>query len=159
VSILVSKNYIGNLAERIVQNYKIQFIRGSSRNPRKPEQDKGGSVALKQMVHILNEGGKVAITPDGPKGPAFTCKTGAILAAKKTKTPIIPLSFSSKWHYQVSSWDKFIVPLPFSRGHFIVGDLFYVSDSFDEEIINQETKQLEGILNELTQQADALYKA
>jgi hypothetical protein len=70
------------------------------------------------MIDELKTNGRiVAITPDGPKGPLYQVKPGAVIAAKEAGAPIIPLTWDAKPCWHLSTWDKMMLPKPFSTIH------------------------------------------
>jgi lysophospholipid acyltransferase (LPLAT)-like uncharacterized protein len=85
----------------------IRPIRGS--------QNRRGSQAVRELVKVVKSGNDVGITPDGSRGPKYDAKTGAIALARITKKPILLLSFEYSKCFRFNSWDKFVVPYPFSK--------------------------------------------
>ena len=84
----------------------IHAIRGSS--------NRGGSKAIRDLVKTLKNGNDVGITPDGSRGPVYEAKPGVLLVGKLAKVPLLLLGFKYGWHIKLNSWDKFIIPFPFS---------------------------------------------
>ena len=154
MNIIVSKNAIGDLAEKVTQYFNIHLIRGSSRNPNKPHKDKGGSLALKHIYKCLENDECVAFTPDGPKGPYMKFKAGAILAAKQTGKPIIPVSFSCEKGKNIKSWDHFLIAKLFSKGIIKSDQPIYLNDDMSPTQIDKDISKVENILKELTYQCD-----
>lgn len=85
----------------------MQAVRGSSSN--------FGREAASALVDMLRDGNDIGITPDGPRGPCYDMKAGAVIVPRRTRTPILLLGgeFESAW--QLKSWDRFYLPKPFSR--------------------------------------------
>ena len=71
--------------------------------------------ALLELQTWAEKGLNLALTPDGPRGPCYTVQEGAILLAQITGFPIIPIGYYAKWKWKIKSWDRFQIPLPFSR--------------------------------------------
>ena len=88
LSALVSQSRDGELIARAFQYYGVNSSRGSS--------TRGAVAGLRDMVRRAREGHNLAITPDGPKGPARVAKDGAVLAAQATGLPILPVAFAAK---------------------------------------------------------------
>ena len=153
-NIMVSKNDIGILAEHFTKYFNISLTRGSSHNPKKPNKYKGGGFALKKMITQLSQGIFLAFTPDGPKGPARQMNNGAIIAAKKTKVPILPVSFSVKYGKTIKSWDSFLIPYPFSYGIIACAAPIYYDDDMSDEAITRDLLYTQDILNNLTDDLD-----
>lgn len=116
--VLISQHRDGELIRRIIARFGLDAVRGSS--------TRGGAEALRRMIRIGRSGGNLALTPDGPKGPRQIAKIGVIQLARATGAPIIPMAFGcSKKLF--ASWDRFIMPYPFSRGIFLMGPPIWVS--------------------------------
>jgi lysophospholipid acyltransferase (LPLAT)-like uncharacterized protein len=107
LAILVSLSRDGELIARTLHRFGLATIRGSSSH--------GGIQALSDMIETLKNGMRVAVTPDGPRGPLWTVHPGAALAALKTDLPIVPVACAARRALVFKSWDEYIVPLPFNR--------------------------------------------
>ncbi len=85
----------------------MRTVRGSS--------SRLGREAATALVDVLRAGFDVGITPDGPRGPRYELKAGSIIVARRTRAPmlLIGAEFDSAW--QLKSWDRFVIPKPFSR--------------------------------------------
>jgi lysophospholipid acyltransferase (LPLAT)-like uncharacterized protein len=102
----------------------------------------------------LQEGYDVAIAPDGPRGPRFKVQPGVIQLARITGFPIFPFTFSAFPRKVLQSWDRFIIPLPFSRGVFVFGEPILVDRAATEKEIEEKTLLLEKTLQDITEKAD-----
>ena len=92
---------------RVLNTFGNRAIRGSS--------SKGGIQALRAIIAVLKKGDRVAITPDGPRGPALELKDGIIHSARSSGVPIIPFFYASSDQWVLEkSWDRHIIPKPFS---------------------------------------------
>ena len=109
---LISLSRDGELQNHIFQRFGFQTIRGST--------GRGGVKGALQMARKVKEGGVLAFTPDGPRGPTHKCQLGVILMAEKSGAPIIPMGLSSRWRILVKSWDAYMVPLPFSKAFYVL---------------------------------------
>jgi Uncharacterized protein conserved in bacteria len=143
---LISKSQDGDLLEKILKHWKYNVIRGSSSN--------GGEVALGIMVDYARNNETVVITPDGPRGPINKMKAGAVITAKKSRTPLILFGIGYKKKRVLKSWDKFEIPKFFSEAKAVYSDPVYINSdlSFTETselILNCEQK-----LNELQVEAN-----
>ncbi len=111
IRILISQSLDGELIARIVQRLGFVPVRGSS--------SRGGAAGLLALSRALAEGHKVAITVDGPKGPRYIAKPGAasvaLRQAKIQQQHISPFYLSPSRCWTLHSWDRFIIPKPFSR--------------------------------------------
>lgn len=104
---IVSRSRDGILAAYVAQKWGHTIISGSSH--------RGGSAALRQSLKVLKENGTVALTPDGPRGPKEIVKAGASQLAVMSGAPVIVLSVHPQSAWRLNSWDKFMIPKPFSK--------------------------------------------
>jgi lysophospholipid acyltransferase (LPLAT)-like uncharacterized protein len=107
VAILVSEHRDGELIARLASSIGYRLVRGSS--------TKGGERALLSLVRELREGYEVAVTPDGPKGPARSYAPGALIAAQRSGAPIVPIAAHADRAWRLASWDNFMIPKPFAK--------------------------------------------
>ena len=112
---LVSLSADGQFIARAMALQGIPAVRGSSANKDKGDRAKGGSQALRDGLKQLKSGG-LAVTPDGPRGPARQMAEGLPLLAKLSKAPVLFIGLSCKPAIRLNSWDRAILPLPFGRG-------------------------------------------
>jgi lysophospholipid acyltransferase (LPLAT)-like uncharacterized protein len=146
-SILVSRSDDGEIIARILQAQGQETVRGSTK--------KGGLRAISRLIKELKNNSRPgAIIPDGPQGPRFQVQPGVILLAKKTGYPIIPASYSAKKIKVFSSWDRFVLPYPFTRCRMIFGKLISVPVNADQIVLENCRKALENELNHITKSAD-----
>jgi len=101
--------YLADLAERL----GYRFVRGSTQ--------RGGDVGLLGIVRALKSGSVVAVTPDGPRGPAERVKPGVVAAAQHAGVPIIPGTARVSRAWRLSSWDRFCIPKPFATIDVVYG--------------------------------------
>ncbi|SMO54026.1 hypothetical protein SAMN06269117_10958 [Balnearium lithotrophicum] len=134
VAILISRHRDGELISNIVGKMGFKTIRGST------GVGKGGERAFLRMVDWLEKGGVVAITPDGPRGPVEVVKRGIAKLSMKTGVPIYPLTFSSSRKIHLNSWDRFLIPLPFSRCKVVLGKPILPEKFKDEESLRKEVE-------------------
>ncbi|MCK4490761.1 MAG: hypothetical protein KAU23_10895 [Anaerolineales bacterium] len=107
------------------------------------------------LVRKISSGKNMVIHPDGPAGPAYVVKPGLSFLAKKTGAAILPLGCYCRHAYHVPRWDRYTLPLPFSKVHIQVGNLLTVPENLqDLSVINQ---QLTDILHRVSAQASANY--
>ena len=126
LAVLVSLSKDGELIARVLRRFGLATIRGSS--------SRGGVQALNEMVETLKRGTRVAVTPDGPRGPRWTVHPGAALVALKTGLPVVPVACAARRALVFKSWDEYIVPLPFNRIALVHGKPLYLDParSMDE---------------------------
>jgi len=104
---LVSASRDGGLLARIMELFGAIPVRGST--------SKRGAQGLLELTTAAEQGADLAVTPDGPRGPCYTVQEGIIAAAQVTGLPIVPVSYDLGWRIQLRSWDRFLIPIPFSR--------------------------------------------
>ncbi|MEP6547340.1 MAG: lysophospholipid acyltransferase family protein [Gammaproteobacteria bacterium] len=120
---LISPSVDGEIGAMMVQKLGAEVIRGSSTHT--------GARALRDYYQALaHDGVSPAITPDGPRGPPWKFKPGAVLLAQMSGRPIIPLSYAASHAWKVK-WDRFVIPWPLSRIAIVVGEPVYVPKGLD----------------------------
>ena len=107
VAVMISRSRDGAVASRVVQRLGFRIVRGSS--------SRGGAAGLREMIEATGEGHPLALTVDGPRGPARRCKPGAIVIAGHARLPIVPTVAIPLHGRALNSWDRFLVPAPRSR--------------------------------------------
>ena len=107
VAVLISEHSDGELIARAAESLGYRSIRGST--------TRGAERALLSLVRELKEGRYVAVTPDGPKGPARRFAPGALIAAQRAGAPILPVAAGADRAWRLRSWDRFMIPKPFAR--------------------------------------------
>ena len=147
-NMLISSHRDGEIISRTIARFDIKTIAGST------GKGKGGAAALRQILKALKAGEVVGMTPDGPRGPRMRASDGIIQAARMAGVPIFPLTYSASNRKVIQSWDRFILPLPFSRGVSHWGDPIFVDRKLDEEGMEAKRVELENALTELTQKTD-----
>lgn len=106
VHLLISRSRDGSLVSAICESMGFRTVRGSS--------SRGGVSAARELVNLLRAGEAVALTPDGPKGPACVVKKGISLIPKRAEVPVVPYGVSAFPAVRLKSWDRFMIPLPFA---------------------------------------------
>ncbi|OMQ03010.1 hypothetical protein BW722_04705 [Lawsonia intracellularis] len=139
---VVSKSKDGDILANVIQRIGLETARGSS--------SRGGSEALRNVIKRMKDGFCACITVDGPKGPRHKVKKGVIFLAQQTNAPIVPIRIFMEKSKKISSWDRFQLPIPFSKIHVICGDAYYVSPSLTtQEELTDQCRLLEERLNNL----------
>jgi lysophospholipid acyltransferase (LPLAT)-like uncharacterized protein len=113
LAVMVSASRDGTLLAAVLERFGVVPVRGSS--------SRRGEQALLELVGWAERGYDLGITPDGPRGPRYEIQDGVLWLAQLTGLPIFPCSYDVRWHIRVKSWDRFIIPLPFSTCVFRVG--------------------------------------
>ncbi len=151
-AMLISLSPDGEAVARAIDHLDLHAVRGSAANKKK-RKDKGGARAIAEAARLLKSGNAVCITPDGPRGPAEKVSPGAIMIAQRAGTPIVPYALSVKPCWRLKTWDRFIIPFPFTRGAIILGPPVEAPRSADTETLRTE---LQVRLDEATRRADML---
>ena len=144
--VMTSQSFDGEYIARFIQRFGYGASRGSS--------TRGGVGALVEMIRLVNAGKPAAFTIDGPKGPRYVAKQGAVLLAKKTGQAILPFCMTPKKFWTVNSWDKFQIPKPFTKAQAIIGEPIYVPPDADEELIEQKNAELQRVLDEMVKRGE-----
>lgn len=91
--------------------------------------------ALNTVIKSLKNGNEtIVITPDGPRGPVYQIKPGILLAARETSAPIIPLTWTATHYWELNTWDKFMIPKPFSTIKVIFGEAVQIDSKMEIEM-------------------------
>ena len=146
MKILISQHRDGTFISRALGYLGIGTIAGST--------TRGGTTALRGIIRVLNAGEYVGITPDGPRGPREKVTSGTIAAARLSGAVLLPVTYGAKRRKVLESWDRFVIPFPFTRGIVEVGQPIRVSDSSDESLIEAARKELEDALTAITASVD-----
>lgn len=151
-AMLISLSPDGEAVARAIDHLQLHAIRGSAANKKK-RKDKGGARAIAEAARLLKSGNAVCITPDGPRGPAEQVSAGAIMIAQRAGAPIVPYALSVTPCWRLKTWDRFIIPFPFTRGAIILGPPIATPRSAEPEVLRAE---LQARLDEATRRADML---
>ncbi len=119
VKLVISEHFDGNLIAKTLEFFKFSTIRGSS--------TRGGVRALIGSIKELRNGYDLGITPDGPKGPRHEVADGIIVMAQKANVKIVLVEVKPSSYWQLSSWDKFVIPKPFGTINYYISDLIDIS--------------------------------
>ena len=145
ITVMASQSKDGDFSTATLGRFGIKTARGSS--------TRGGASALRTFLRSAREGVSLVFTPDGPRGPAGVVKDGVIFAAQASGVPILPMAFAAKKYTLLRTWDRTIIPKPFSKGVCVYGEPMLVPR--DSDIAEWRVK-VENALNELTAEAERL---
>lgn len=148
VHVMISASRDGELISTIARFMGYTPVRGSS--------SKGGREALKEMVAFAKKGKRCAITPDGPRGPRREIKKGVVDLARLTGCPVVPFAFEAERCWRLKSWDRFIIPKPFSRAVFVYGEPIHIPRKGGED--TRFLAQIQAELDRVTRQAEDHFK-
>lgn len=134
---MASENYDGEWIARILQKFGFGAARGST--------SRGGSTALRQLVREVRANG-VAFTIDGPRGPAEVAQPGAVWLSKVTGHPLLPFHSEAASSWAVNSWDRTLVPRPFTTVAMAIAEPLYVPADAGDGALEVSRIQLEEAL-------------
>ena len=145
--IMNSQSRDGEIATRALNRWGIRSVRGSA--------TRGGTAGFLQLVRAFRSGYHLAIVPDGPRGPRYQVKPGVIHLARATGATIFPVSYAATRQRQLRSWDRLIIPLPFARITYVVGEPIEVPRHATDETVETLRCELEARLTAITAAAEA----
>ena len=150
IHIMVSEHRDGEVIAKTVRLLGFVPVRGST--------TRGGRRALFQIAERACSGYDAAITPDGPKGPRWRVQPGVITLAQRTGLPIIPVANGASMSKIISSWDRFLIPLPFSKVVILLGAPISVPRKLSQEGLEEKRVELERAILALTREADLFFQ-
>ncbi|HMF56651.1 MAG TPA: lysophospholipid acyltransferase family protein [Pyrinomonadaceae bacterium] len=147
IVVMTSQSFDGEYIARFIQRFGYGAARGSS--------TRGGTGALVEMVRLMRAGSPTAFTIDGPKGPRYVAKMGAVLLAKKTGNPILPFTIAAEKYWTAKkSWDQFQISRPFTRAHVLIAPPIFVPPDADEATLNAKRDELQQSLDNINRRSD-----
>lgn len=145
VQVVISSHRDGELVARVAEKLGHRTIRGSS--------SRGAARALLGIVRELEAGFEVAVTPDGPRGPARKFASGALIAAQRVGCPIIGIGVSVSRAWRLRSWDRFMIPKPFARVNVVYTSATFVTAASAREA-EEQAPRFESLLTEVIEVAE-----
>jgi lysophospholipid acyltransferase (LPLAT)-like uncharacterized protein len=147
---LVSGSVDGEVPERIARAWGAEVIRGSA--------NQSGALALRDMQRMMKNGFSIVTTADGPRGPKYEFKLGAILMARIAGVPIIPIGCAADRAWYLNRWDNFMVPKPFARIVLAIGAPYPIpSDAPLDELESHRIAVQEAVMSVMSDSEDALH--
>ena len=146
IIVMSSRSFDSEYIARFIQRFGYGAARGSS--------TRGGKAALIQMIRAVRDGKSAAFTVDGPRGPIYEAKPGAVLLAAKANAALLPFSISLDRYWQLPSWDKIQIPKPFARAIIVLGNPIKIAD--DPATHEAKHHELQQALDGLREQSDEL---
>jgi hypothetical protein len=132
---MISPSVDGEAPSMLARFYGATVVRGSGTY--------SGLRAVRGAHQSLQEGISLTVTPDGPRGPRFKFKPGAIFAAQISGKPVIPVAYAAKPVRVLRTWDKFIIPIPFGRVCMAIGEPYYPPAELSDEQMKEVQRDLE----------------
>jgi lysophospholipid acyltransferase (LPLAT)-like uncharacterized protein len=140
---LISASRDGDLLADAIKRFDFDVVRGSS--------SRLGARAILQLTDVLASGRDVVITPDGPRGPAYELGPGIIFLAQKSGAPVVPVNMEYSSYWRLKSWDRFILPRPFSKVRVIIGQSQHVRSTSTPEEFETERLRLQSVMMALVE--------
>jgi hypothetical protein len=151
IAVMVSQSQDGDFISKIIGALGWHVVRGSS--------SRGGSKALRELMGCLKQGIAVTHIVDGPRGPFGEIKPGLMSLAQLSGMPIVPVIISPERKWVFNSWDRFMVPRPFSRVRVRLDSEIYVPRRLGKDETDELRKRIELRLHELYEEADASWSS
>lgn len=147
--LLVSTSADGEISRGVNRLFGIRAVMGST-------YEKPGS-SLLSLARKMKKGYSTALTIDGSRGPARKAQPGAIYLSKLAQKPIVPVAIDAERKKVLNSWDKTIIPLPFSKVNFVIGNPISVDPKAKGEELDKKIVELENELNRITELAGSSF--
>lgn len=145
-NILVSPSGDAEVLARLGTLLGYTVVRGSSY--------KNTLAASKELLKALNRDERVVVVADGSRGPRHVAQVGSIQMARITGAPVIPMTFGAQPRHEFNSWDRFVLPLPFSKVTLNFGTPITLEKKVGEALIEEKRQELDCQLNAITQDVD-----
>lgn len=142
---LVSASVDGEVPTRIARSWGAEVIRGSA--------NQTGALVLRDMQQTMKRGVSVITTADGPAGPSHEFKAGAVLMARIGGVPMVPLACAADRAWYLDRWDKFMIPKPFARIVYAIGEPIIVPPDTPVDAIEEYRQRMENATNSLIEQS------
>src|SRR4029077_11887339 len=140
---LIGASRDGDLIADATQRFGFDVVRGSS--------SRMGATALLELSEILASGRDVLLTPDGPRGPVYELGQGIIFLAQKTGARVVPVNMEYSSCWRVKSWDRFIIPRPFTKVRVILGLPHQVRSTSTPQEFENERLRLQNVMMSLVE--------
>jgi lysophospholipid acyltransferase (LPLAT)-like uncharacterized protein len=145
IVVMTSQNFDGEYIARIIRKHGYGAARGSS--------TRGARQALSEMAHCLRRGRDAAFTIDGPRGPRFVAKQGAVILARATGAGILCFHIEPNRAYVFrKSWDLFQIPYPFTRASILIAPPIFVTPDATAAQQSEKLHQVQATLEQLQRQ-------
>ncbi len=145
LAMLLSKHRDADVLARMAYHMGFDCVRGSTK--------RGSTAALRDMTR-RGKHMHLTITPDGPRGPWRKLAIGPVYLASRTGLPIVPMGFGADHPWRMRSWDRFVVPRPFSQVRGIIGPAVHIPADLDRDELEVRRQGVERLLTGLTLEAE-----
>src|SRR5437773_9685021 len=140
---LISASRDGDLLADAIRRFGYDVVRGSS--------SRLGASAIIQLTEMLASGRDVVITPDGPRGPAYELGPGIVFLAQKSGAPVLLMNLEYSRCWRLGSWDRFIIPQPFSKVRVQISRPFRVKQTSTSEEFEAERRRVQDAMMSLVE--------
>jgi len=148
IVVMSSRSRDAEYVGRFIKRFGYGTARGSA--------TRGGGRALAEMAECLSNDMHVGFTIDGPRGPAYVAKPGAVTLARHTGQAILPFHIAARRSIELPSWDRLQIPLPFTRAVVVVAEPIYVTHNAGPEEAASKQEALQATLDRLRRQAEEI---
>lgn len=142
LNLLISPSEDGDLLARLAVLMGYSVIRGSTY--------KNSFTAARQLIAVLKKNKNIIVIADGSRGPRHKAQPGTVVLARITGSPLIPMTYSAKRKFELDSWDRFLLPLPFTQCNLDFGRPILLPKDADKEFVEIKLDELENSLNMMT---------
>jgi lysophospholipid acyltransferase (LPLAT)-like uncharacterized protein len=146
IVVMSSQSKDGEFTSRFIKRFGYGTSRGST--------TRGAGRALAEMTECLSNGIDVAFTIDGPKGPAYVAKPGAVTLARHSGQAIFPFHVEVRRYIELPSWDRLKIPVPFTRAITLIAEPIYVPRKASSEEVEAKQAAVQAALDRLRQQGE-----
>lgn len=145
---MISPSVDGQAPTMLAGLYNAHVVRGSGSYT--------GVRAVRGVYQaIVKDGISPGITPDGPRGPRFEFKPGAIFTAQISRKAVVPVAYAAKPAWILRTWDKFVIPAPFAKVSIAIGEPYFPPQKMDDAQMAEAQRELERRLHETYKRAAA----
>jgi hypothetical protein len=148
-AVMTSQSRDGEFIARVIRRFGFVPVRGSS--------SRGGQRALLEMNKLLTEGNAVAFTIDGPRGPRGVAKKGPVLLARMSGAAITAFYVAVERAWVLNTWDKLVIPKPFSRIYVRFARKIFVPPQADDAAMERYHAEMQAALDRITEFADSQF--
>ena len=147
IAVMTSRSLDGEFIARVIRRFGFVPVRGSS--------TRGGQRALLEMNRMLDAGGAVAFTIDGPRGPRYVAKKGPVLLARTSGAPITAFYVAVQHAWVLNTWDQLMIPRPFSPVLVRVARKIFVPPDAEDAAMQNYHAEMQAALERVTEFAEA----
>ena len=148
---LVSGSVDGDVPERIARAWGAEVIRGSA--------NQSGALALRDTQRMMKNGFSIVTTADGPRGPKYEFKLGAVLMARIAGVPIIPIGCAAERAWYLDRWDDFMIPKPFSRIVLAIGEPYTIPAKTPLDDLEPHREAVQQAVMSLMRESESILKS